>query len=291
MRAYYDANDPAMNRTGVAFNLHWDSSTLTHYEVAGLLAAPFQWQSSVQPDTDDLDGDPVTDSYLTLGWYHPAGDWPAAELPAMLGYIGFSVSNDFSGDTPLNLVGLSSAPNADGTVNALDLSSAVLSTEPSEPPTYQLTVTKTGTGTGTVSGDGIDCGADCTEEFAEGTPVSLNAAAADGSTFAGWSGTCSGSAACQVTLTAPTTVAATFDLEGGGTDQCQSDPITFTEQLVQGTWLVRSETQITTIGPVSLDTTANVTFEAGERIQLNPGFRVAAGANFIARITPVTCGL
>ncbi len=77
-----------------------------------------------------------------------------------------------------------------------------------------LTVTKSGTGSGTVTSTpaGISCGSDCTENYANGTNVSLTAVAATGSTFAGWSGgVCSGTSACSVSMTAPRTVNATFN--------------------------------------------------------------------------------
>src|SRR5205823_3557165 len=60
---------------------------------------------------------------------------------------------------------------------------------------------------------GITCGATCAASFASGTAVTLTAAPAAGSTFSGWSGGgCSGPGACTVTLSAATTVTATFSL-------------------------------------------------------------------------------
>ena len=79
-----------------------------------------------------------------------------------------------------------------------------------------LTVSKTGTGAGAVAStpSGIDCGSDCSENFVAGTSVSLNATAATGSTFAGWSGGgCSGTGSCVTTVGADTTVTATFTLD------------------------------------------------------------------------------
>lgn len=73
---------------------------------------------------------------------------------------------------------------------------------------FPLTVTKVGSGT--VSGSGITCGTVCTEDLAYGTPVTLTAAAGTGSTFTGWSGACTGTGACNVTITAATNVTATF---------------------------------------------------------------------------------
>jgi hypothetical protein len=54
---------------------------------------------------------------------------------------------------------------------------------------FVLTVTKSGTGTGTVTSSpaGINCGSDCSEVYKSGVGVTLYAATATGSTFAGWS--------------------------------------------------------------------------------------------------------
>lgn len=77
-----------------------------------------------------------------------------------------------------------------------------------------LTVVKAGTGSGTVSSTpaGIDCGPDCTQDYADGTSVTLTAAAATGSTFTGWSGGCTGTgSSCTIaSLSASTSVTAAF---------------------------------------------------------------------------------
>ena len=80
--------------------------------------------------------------------------------------------------------------------------------------TYTLTVAKAGTGSGTVTSSpaGINCGADCSEPYNSGTVVTLTPTAAAGSTFAGWSGACTGTGACQVTMNAAKSVTATFTL-------------------------------------------------------------------------------
>lgn len=75
-----------------------------------------------------------------------------------------------------------------------------------------LSILKGGTGAGTVTGNGIDCGADCTETVAAGTTISLTAAPAAGSLFTGWSGGgCAGTGGCSVTLSSSQNVTATFD--------------------------------------------------------------------------------
>jgi YVTN family beta-propeller protein len=78
---------------------------------------------------------------------------------------------------------------------------------------FTLTVAKAGTGTGTVTSSptGIDCGATCSFGFANGAAVTLTPTAGAGSVFAGWSGACSGTGACIVTMDAAKSVTASFD--------------------------------------------------------------------------------
>ena len=63
-----------------------------------------------------------------------------------------------------------------------------------------LTVSLTGKGKGTVTGSSISCPGTCTHSYASGTSVTLAAAPASGSTFAGWSGACTGRGACSLTM-------------------------------------------------------------------------------------------
>jgi hypothetical protein len=78
---------------------------------------------------------------------------------------------------------------------------------------HTLSVTKTGSGSGTVTSSpaGIICGADCSQSYDEGTSVSLAATPAPGSSFAGWSGACSGTGPCTATMTASRSVGAAFE--------------------------------------------------------------------------------
>jgi hypothetical protein len=77
---------------------------------------------------------------------------------------------------------------------------------------YRLTVAKTGTGGGTVTSApaGIDCGTDCSEDYPSDTSVTLAATPAVGSVFTGWSGACTGTGACNLTMDAAKSVTATF---------------------------------------------------------------------------------
>jgi beta-glucanase (GH16 family) len=85
-------------------------------------------------------------------------------------------------------------------------------TPPPAPVQRTLTVSRAGTGSGSVTSSpaGINCGTTCSTTVADGTTVTMAQAPAAGSTFAGWSGGCSGTGTCTTTLTANTAVTATF---------------------------------------------------------------------------------
>jgi hypothetical protein len=74
-------------------------------------------------------------------------------------------------------------------------------------------------GTGSVSSNpaGISCGADCSESYTGGTPVTLTATAGTNYTFSGWSGSgisCNTTDPCTVSMTAARAVTATFSQNG-----------------------------------------------------------------------------
>jgi phospholipase C len=78
---------------------------------------------------------------------------------------------------------------------------------------FKLTVQSAGTAVGTVTSSpaGIDCPGTCTASFPKGKQVVLTADPAAGTTFAGWSGLCTGIGTCSLTLEASTTVTPTFE--------------------------------------------------------------------------------
>ncbi|HYD42028.1 MAG TPA: glycoside hydrolase family 6 protein [Anaeromyxobacter sp.] len=81
---------------------------------------------------------------------------------------------------------------------------------------YTLTVGTAGTGSGTVTGGSINCGVACSQQSPSGTTVTLTATPAANSVFSGWSGACTGTGACIVTLTADRSVTATFTAQQTG---------------------------------------------------------------------------
>jgi len=110
--------------------------------------------------------------------------------------------------------GCSSNPICTVTPSASEKLTAVFNVVQSGPV---LTVVSQGSGTGTVSSvpSGINCGSICTASFNPGTQVTLTAAAATGSTFAGWGGACASSGtnpSCTIAMNASQNVTATFNI-------------------------------------------------------------------------------
>ncbi len=75
-----------------------------------------------------------------------------------------------------------------------------------------LNVTVTGSEGGNVTSipSSIDCGSDCSEVYIEGTQVTLLATSDAYTEFLGWSGDCTGTGSCVVTMDAAKNVTATF---------------------------------------------------------------------------------
>ncbi len=77
---------------------------------------------------------------------------------------------------------------------------------------YRLTVSKSGNGSGTVTSQplGINCGSTCSRHFISGASVTLSASPASSSNFTGWSGACSGTGSCILTMNSNKSVTANF---------------------------------------------------------------------------------
>jgi hypothetical protein len=78
---------------------------------------------------------------------------------------------------------------------------------------FGLSVALTGAGTGTVTSvpAGVSCGANCSATYASGVSVVLTATPAAGSAFGGWSGACSGTGTCTLTMDTAKSLTATFN--------------------------------------------------------------------------------
>src|SRR5262249_36782481 len=106
-------------------------------------------------------------------------------------------------------------------------------------PSLTVTLGGNASGSGTVTSTppGINCqnppgGTACQAFFAPGTAVQLKAAPGSGSVFGGWTGACSGTTPCTVTMSADQSVGATFNgpptitvnLAGTGSGSVTSTP-------------------------------------------------------------------
>jgi uncharacterized repeat protein (TIGR02543 family) len=143
-------------------------------------------------------------SYQITGSNSPTS-YSASGLPAGLSVNGvglISGTPPTAGTYSVSISASNSGGTGSATLTIIVASAAVTK--------YTLTVAKAGTGSGTVSGGSISCGSTCSESVNSGTAVSLSASAASGSTFTGWSGSCSGTGTCSVTVSATTNVTATF---------------------------------------------------------------------------------
>jgi len=80
-----------------------------------------------------------------------------------------------------------------------------------------LTVSRSGTGGGSITSApaGIDCGNTCSAQFTPGTMVTLTANAEGASSFAGWSGDCSGLGPCMISMNGDKQVEAVFTAPAG----------------------------------------------------------------------------
>ena len=161
------------------------------------------------------------------------------------------------------------------------------STPPPPPPPpvmHALGVTLTGAGVVSSAPAGIDCGATCTSSFTAGTIVTLTATPAAGSSFTGWTGACTGTAACVVAMDAAKAVAAAFDVAP------PPPPPPVGEVTISVSSLVFGSTQSTQSVTYTNNTSATVTFIQGVMSstkfgQTNDCTEIAPGASCTAQIT------
>ena len=128
---------------------------------------------------------------------------------------GVTLSSINSGLTNFLITALAIDPLNPGIIYAGTYGGGVFKSFP--PGSLYLNVSKSGTGDGRVTSDpsGIDCGSTCTASYDQGTSVTLTATPSSGSVFAGWSGACSGTGDCVVTMDISNkSVTATFNLQG-----------------------------------------------------------------------------
>jgi len=145
-----------------------------------------------------------------------SSDWLAGS--ASPDYRTAERANDFSwrtykGGGSNGIFGTPKSENSEGQINDGDQNPPP---PPPPPPSssHTLTVSKSGTGQGTLTSNpsGIGCGSDCSENYQAGAQIVIAATPDSGSIFTGWSGACSGTGGCSITINAEKSVNAVFDL-------------------------------------------------------------------------------
>ncbi len=195
------------------------------------------------------------------------------------------------------------------TMNQVRSVSATFNVVP--PSTYLLSVSTSGNGSGTAtsSPSGISCPSSCAASFPSGTQVTLTASPATGSVFAGWSGTCTGSGTCAVTMDQARSATATFNVAGPPT-------ITFTaslDRILQGatttlSWSVLNATTVTIDNDIGTrDTTGSIPVQPSRTtkyiltavgsggsafgavtVRVNPALQVSTFAPQLTGVAPFT---
>ncbi|MGH9823928.1 MAG: BACON domain-containing protein, partial [Blastocatellia bacterium] len=182
------------------------------------LAAPFIENELGRPITSE--------DYLAVFKYIKEGSWDFFFGQYLDALIGHTLPN-LGADEAVTAFLSKSVPFATGILKDLDIddpaslpsqafgsSGSIFSNMPRS--YHTLSISKIGDGTGTVSESdpGIKCSDPCSGapclRYPSGSPVTLTAAADDGSKFVEWGGACSGTGPCMVFLDADKTVTANF---------------------------------------------------------------------------------
>ncbi|WP_303722310.1 hypothetical protein [Malonomonas rubra] len=111
---------------------------------------------------------------------------------------------------------IESVSGCGGSLNGITYTTATITGDCTVTATFSqvlhtLTVSVSGQGTvHSAPGTDMECTNNCTQDYTEGTLVTLTAAPATNYNFSGWAGNCSGTGDCLVTMNAAKNVAATF---------------------------------------------------------------------------------
>jgi hypothetical protein len=172
--------------------------------------------------------DPPTNVTATAGNGEATVSWSAPAFNGGSAITGYVLTRYVAGAvqgtttvgvaTQATVTGLANGSSYTFFVAAVNAAGTGSSSAPSNPvtpaaPKFTLVVARSGTGGGTVTSSvgGINCGTTCSVDLSAGTSVTLTAVPTAGSTFAGWSGACSGVGSCSVTMDADRNTTAIFN--------------------------------------------------------------------------------
>jgi len=207
---------------------YWDGSDAVFYgqSYSYLLSYEYQYYDESPPYTSSYWWDAPTARWYNLGPYsltvsnEGTGSGAVSSSPAGIS-CGYSCQASFDAGTAVTLTatpdassvftGWSSDCSGTGSCQlTLDQARSVTATFALK--TFNLTVSKAGSGSGQVGSSpaGISCGDSCQASFGAGTTVMLTATPDASSVFTAWSGECSGTGTCHVTIDQARSVTATF---------------------------------------------------------------------------------
>lgn len=153
-----------------------------------------------------------------------------------------------------------------------------------------LSVQASGNGSGTVTSTppGIACVGGCSANFSTGRVVTLSAVADIGSTFTGWSGSCTGATNCTVTMNAPQSVTANFIAPDFSISASSPPPVSAGRSSIS-TVAVSSVNSFK--GSVSLSCSVQSTVALAPTCSLNPmSVTPAANGTVTSQLTMSTTG-
>ncbi|HXW81871.1 MAG TPA: choice-of-anchor Q domain-containing protein, partial [Acidimicrobiales bacterium] len=194
-----------------------DLSQFDLVDTYAAIGAP-QWRILGVVEGGEIIGSPLTADPMLGPLQDNGGPTDTMALlpgsPAIDAGDSFGLTTDQRGDPrPVDFPGLPNAPGGDGAdIGAFEVQPACTGQADPAQACHSLTVTLSGRGTGSVSGTGISCPTGCSGSYGASTTVALTATPAVGATFTGWSGDCTGTGACSLTMSADRAVTAMFSL-------------------------------------------------------------------------------
>jgi hypothetical protein len=180
----YRANDGTANSNTAAVNVSISEVTYVISGNSGIGSAVLSYSVNGTPTSVTADSAGDYSFSVTAGW-------SGTVTPALTGYTFSPTSRTYA-----SISSNSAAQNYAATLNS-----------------YTLSVTNSNTTAGTITSDktGINCGTSCSASYNHGTVVVLTATPATNYyKFTGWSGACTGTGTCSLTMDAVKSVSATF---------------------------------------------------------------------------------
>jgi len=222
---FFDWNSPSTQLNCTYFN--WSNVVFARHFENGLVLARWKGQRSDNPPPND----PTYNSRVDPKTY---------SLSNPYGSSYYIIQSDGTlSQNPVTEVTLR-------TNEAVVLMNVIESPPPPPPPvSFNLTVSKTGTGRGVINSipAGINCGSDCEENYNSGAQVALTAIPESDSIFGGWSGACSGTGSCSLTMSSELSVSVIFNLRpgqplcySGESRSCQTGSCSGNQICANGAW-------------------------------------------------------